>query len=403
MNSPDHAAQARSDASRPPADGVTIERAVGSHVLTADGRMLIDLMNGFGAVFMGHAHPRVIERVDAAMRTIWACGRLRTPVLAEAITRVGELLPQGLVPAGFYSTGMEVAEFALRLAAARTGRQCYAGFARAMHGKSAYTANLCWHNAPVRCEQATILPFLPEASEEQVLGQLHELLRRRTTAAVFVEPIQGSNGAHEATPAFYEAVVASCRAFGTLCVFDEILTGLYRTGTRFYVDRLAVVPDVLLFAKSMGNGFPVSAIAVRDDLGPSTPAMLPGSTFSDHPLAAAAVVGTLDAMEAMAMEAAVARIERTVVERLGGREDAGLRLRGRGALHALELAPGVSLPAVLDAVDRSGVLVSAQGRCIRLLPAATIGEDLLGEACERIAAACLSVGPHKPSPAGSRA
>jgi acetylornithine/succinyldiaminopimelate/putrescine aminotransferase len=259
-----------------------------------------------------------------------------------------------------------------------------------MHGKSGYTAALCWQNAPMPSERVAILPFPPEASEDELIARLHERLRERAVAAVFVEPIQGSGGAHEASIAFYDAVVACCRAFGTLCVFDEILTGLYRTGTRFYVERMSVLPDVLLFAKSMGNGFPVSAIAVREELAPSTPAMLPGSTFSDHPLAAAAVIGTLDAMDRAPMATAVGTIERIVVERLGCWADAGLRLRGRGALHALELPPGARLPAALDAIERAGVLVSGHGRYVRLLPAATIGEDVLHEACDRIARACLA-------------
>jgi acetylornithine/succinyldiaminopimelate/putrescine aminotransferase len=363
-----------------------IDHAEGSRVYTTDGRCLIDLMNGFGAVFLGHRHPAISVRVTQQIGRVWTCGRMPVAPLNEANALVARILPPGLRPAGLYSTGMEAAEFALRLAACHTRRDEFIGFARSMHGKSAMTAALCWANAPIGAPRVHVLPFVCDVPEDAILERLEPLLRTRRVAAVFIEPIQGSNGGYEASLPFYDRVLALCRESATVCVFDEILTGLYRTGSAFYVNRLALEPDMLLFAKCMGNGFPISSIAVRDDID-IVPAALPGSTFSGNALASAAAAATLTVMHELPMAQRVAIIEDCVRACFGERERIGI-LRGRGALWLLELAPCVRLDEALRRIEDRGVLVSSHGRCLRLLPAATIDPSTLREACEVIASAC---------------
>jgi acetylornithine/succinyldiaminopimelate/putrescine aminotransferase len=366
-----------------------ISHATGSFAWASDGQRFTDLMIGFGAVFLGHVHPHITRRLQDQVSRVWLCGRCPTPVVAEAEARINELLPSGFRLGGLYSTGMEVVEFAMRLAAHHSGRREFAGFARSMHGKSAITASLCWNNAPIRPELVHTIPFVDTATEDEILGRLSLLLGTGRIAALFVEPIQGSNQGHEASAAFYHRVIALCRENGTYCVFDEILTGLYRTGSAFYVDRLATRPDFLLFAKSMANGFPVSSIAIPADMAIAAPT-LPGSTYSGNPLAAAAVAATLEVMHELPMTDQVAAIERTIRDAFGGRGADGLTLRGRGALWVLELDKRVRLTEALVAIRERGVLVSSQGRHIRILPAATIDLELLREACGKIVGACAS-------------
>lgn len=361
----------------------------GSLVRTSDGAELVDLAMGFGSAFLGHAHPAVAASVQAQLAGLWNSGRNPTPVEARVARLVTALLPAGMRLGGLCSTGMEAAEFAMRVAATSTGRRGFAGFARSMHGKSALTAALCWSNAALRPDNLHTLPFPDDAADEDsLLARLDALLATRDIAAVLVEPIQGSNAAHGGSVEFHDRVVASCREHGALCVLDEILTGLYRTGTRFYAERLSVPPDMILFAKSMGNGFPVSALAIgsRATIGP---AALPGSTFSGNPLALAAIEGTLTAMAGLDMEARVAAIGAVVQDALAPAVAAGAKLRGRGALWCLELAPGSDLDGALHSIRAAGVLVTSAGNSIRLLPAATIETHLLARACGEIARACI--------------
>ena len=369
-----------------------ITKASGCHAFDADGRRYLDLMNGFGAVFLGHGQPRVVEALRTQVSSLWICGRLPTPAATAAQERIRELLPAGMKFAGLCSTGMEAAEYAMRVAAVATGRGEFAGFARGMHGKSGMTAAMCWSNAPLAPDCVHRLAFVDEMPEESVLATLEARLASRRLAAVFVEPMQGSNALHEASAAFLPEVARLCRQHGTLLVVDEILTGLHRAGTRFYCDRAGVVPDLVLFAKSMGNGFPVSSIAVHQDL-PLDARSMPGSTFSGNPLASAAVAATLALMSEMDLGAHVAAIEQVVRGTLGAIAPATAVLRGRGALWALEFADEAMCAKVAREALRTGVLLSSYGRCIRLLPAATVDLAALRKACHALARSCGAESP----------
>jgi len=368
-----------------------LSRGSGSLVSTEDGRTLVDLAMGFGAAFLGHAHPAVTTSLQEQAGRVLSCGRIPTARTARVDALLSALLPPGLRPGGLYSTGMEVAEFALRVAATHTGRSEFAGFAQSMHGKSAMTAALCWRNAPLLPNNLHVLPFVAEAGEGEILDALARLLRTQRVAALFVEPIQGSNAAREASLDFYRRAIDLCHEHGSLCVFDETLTGLHRTGTTFYVDRLHQPPDMLLFAKCMGNGFPVSALALGEHIRVRAEA-LPGSTFSGNALALAAVEGTLTAMGTLPMAERVASIETIVRSALGQLQEAGATLRGRGALWCLEFDDAIRLQNVHAAVRDAGLLVTCGERFIRLLPAATIEPQLLQESCEKIARACALAG-----------
>jgi acetylornithine/succinyldiaminopimelate/putrescine aminotransferase len=368
-----------------------LTHGVGSLVHAEDGRTFVDLSMGFGAAFLGHANPRVTAALAAAASRFWSNGRRPTAARGRVEARLGEIVPSGMRLAGLYSTGMEVAEFAMRVAATHTGRRAFAGFSRSMHGKSAMTAALCWENAALRPGHLHTLRFVAEADEAAILADLESLLRTGEIAALFVEPIQGSNAAHEASIPFYDRAIALCRENGTLCVFDEILTGLHRTGTRYYADRLLQFPDLMLFAKSIGNGFPVAALALAEHI-PIRPEATPHSTFSGGELALAAIEGTLAALDELDMKARVATIEATVRSVLGNLPPAVGTLRGRGALWCLELGADSRPDEVLRRILGAGLLVTSAGRAIRLLPAATIDPRLLAESCEKIREACAKVG-----------
>jgi acetylornithine/succinyldiaminopimelate/putrescine aminotransferase len=285
---------------------------------------------------------------------------------------------------------MEVAEFALRVAATHTGRGEFVGFARSMHGKSAMTAALGWSNAPVRPANAHVLPFAGDAPEEAILDRLDALLRTGRVAALLVEPVQGSNAAREASIGFYDRAIALCGEHGALCIFDETLTGLHRTGTAFYSERLRERPDMLLFAKCLGNGFPVSSIALGEAIEVRAGA-LPGSTFSGNPMALAAAEATLTAMAGLAMRESVAAIGELVRSRLGRLSDGGVTLRGRGAFWCLEFGERARMERAVASLRSADVLVTSGDRFIRLLPAATIDPGLLEDACEKVARACAVV------------
>lgn len=372
-----------------PPPPLVLSHGAAHRVYTPDGRALIDLELGFGSAFLGHAHPAVTAALQAQAGRLMSCGRHPTPATQRVQALLAARLPAGMRPAGLYSTGMEVAEFAMRIAAVHTGRREFVGFARSMHGKSAMTAALCWENAPLHPDGLHVLPFVADAAEADILQALEDRLRGRRVAAVFIEPIQGTHAAHEASTAFYAQALALCRAHGSLCVFDETLTGLYRTGTAFYADRLPQGPDILMFAKSLGNGFPVASLALAEPVQVPA-AALPFSTFSGNAMALAAVEATLQAMDALPMTALVDTIGAQMAELRPRLQASGVVLRGRGALWSLAFDQAATAARAAEAVVAQGLLVSSGGAAIRVLPSATLPPELLATACDALAVGCAA-------------
>lgn len=344
------------------------------------GHRLIDMFSANGAALLGHAHPKIAAAIKVQLDGVWLTGGLLTPAYDLAKTALESFLPPGLGLAGLYSTGMEAAEFAMRMARVHTGRSDFVGFSCAMHGKSAATAALSWANAPPLAH----IHRLPEpgpCSELQVIEQLEQCLRDHSVAAVFVEPVMGTGGGYVISADFYGHLIALCQAHGSLLVMDEILSGFYRTGPRFAFLGLPVHPDLVLLGKALANAFPASAVVARRDIR-CTPAMLPGSTYAGNPLAAAAIAATLDELRRLNVSAMVAAIATTI--KAGLADVPGLVLRGRGALWMIELASPQRASEMAKALYARGVFASFTGNYLRLLPSATIKPENLQRACQTL-------------------
>lgn len=375
-----------------------IVRAANDLLFAADGQRYIDLFSAHGATWLGHCHPGIVAEVAAQLDRVWLTGGLGSEVLEQARAQVESFFPASHGVAAFYSTGMEAAEFALRLARVTTGRTAAVGFENSMHGKSLATAYLGWNNRDgVRLPDFHRLPFVHRASEDDILSELGETLRQQPVGAVFVEPLQGSAGGRMASDRFYREVARLSREAHALLVFDEILTGFYRTGAAFRFLELGIAPDVVLIGKALGNGFPVSAV-MADRRYALRSEMLPGSTFAGNPLAGAAVSATLKHLRALDVTGRVAAIAQTVMRRLGWLGDTELALRGKGALWVIELSEAIDVAAVVVAIYGAGVCVGIAGRQIRIMPAATIEPANLERACavvaEELSAALARVGAH---------
>lgn len=361
-----------------------IVRAENDLLFDEVGHRAIDLFSAHGAAWFGHAHPAVAACIEAQLRNVWITGGLETPVFVEARRLIEGLVPASHGLASLYSTGMEAAEFALRLARVSTGKPGAVGFERSMHGKSLATAFLGWNNHDaVALPNFERLPFVPQCSEVELLVRLERVLARGTVGAVFVEPLQGCGGGHAASAGCYQEIARLCAVAGALLVFDELLTGLHRTGPAFYHTPLGFVPDLFLIGKGLGNGFPVSAVIAHRRLA-IEPAMLPGSTFAGNPLACAAVVGALGLVPSLDLPARVAAIERAITDWLADVCHWGVALRGRGAFWVLELPSSWDAGALVADLYRQGVAVGVAGRLLRLLPAATIAPAHLNLACSLI-------------------
>ena len=360
---------------------VRIDHAKNDLLFDCDGGSLIDMFSGNGTVWLGHANPRIAGRVADQLGKIWISGGLETQVHIAALAAVERFFPDNYKVAGLYSTGMEASEFALRVARVATGKAGVVGFENSMHGKSLATAFLGWDNRDkVLLPQFHRLPFVSTHKEEDILDRLASVLRSKSVGAVFIEPVQGSGGGYSASGGFYRKVAEQCRRAGALLVFDEILTGFYRTGALFCFSALGVTPDIALLGKAMGNGFPVSGVVV-DRRHTIVASMLPGSTYAGNPLASAAICATLDELDRVGIADRVASIEATIKKALAPLPESGVPVRGRGALWIIELASGDDAHRLALQLFNRGVFVSYAGRYLRLLPAATAELENLASAC----------------------
>lgn len=356
----------------------TVTGARGDRLFDADGRAYVDLNMGYGSVWLGHGHERVVQAVHAQLASYAAPGFLPHPAYERAAAALLPYLPSSHELGGYYSTGMEAMETALRAARAHTGRHHVAGFAGSTHGRSALAAAL---SAP---DAALPLPFVhrlpPLSAPAAVLERaLRDLLARVDLSALVVEPVQMTAGGHALGGAAAATLIGLARERGVTVVFDETLTGLHRCGPALWCDRLPEPPELIVLGKGLANGLPAAAVVKARGYAWDRTRVKPGSTFANHPLTCAAIAATLEALSALDAPRRVADIARVV--RAGLPLDG---LRGEGALWSLALPDAARQAAFIDRLRSSGVVLSYYPGHVRLTPAVTVDLGLLADACRRV-------------------
>jgi 4-aminobutyrate aminotransferase-like enzyme len=357
---------------------------------TADGRTLIDLFTAHGTVWLGHRRHEVKQAIIKQLDQVWITGGHPTPVIEDLRNVISSCLPIGYRSASFASTGMEANEQAMRVARVTTGRNGAIGLTGAMHGKSYFTAALAWNN-----QNGLILPDVhripsgPGQNESIMLEMIESRLRSGNIAAVFIEPIHGTSMGWQATINFYRELRTLTSQYETLLIYDEVLTGFYRTGYQFRFLHHEVAPDVIVFGKSCGNGFPAAGVAIREGI-PLVQRMLLNSTFSNNALAAAAVTATINFMHKINPTSLVKEIEQTILRELGwAMLNEYPRMCGAGAMWVISMNSAEQGLSLAKELHRRGVCVGHNGYQIRLLPPVTIRNGHLKTACQIISEALL--------------
>jgi len=358
-----------------------VARAHGIHVEDVDGRSYLDFAAGIGTLAVGHSHPRVVAAiVEQAQRFTHTCFSVAMyEPYVELARRLGELVP-GDAPkrALFLNSGAEAVENAIKIARAATRRPAVIAFQNSFHGRTLLTMSLTGKVHPYREGFGPFAPEVylaaypypyrfpgtPEACLSDALARLERLLRTQvapdTVAAVLVEPVQGEGGFVVPPPGFLPGLRELCNRHGILLIADEIQTGYGRTGTMFAVEHEGVVPDLLLVAKSLAAGMPLSGVVGRADLMDAPGPGSLGGTYSGNPVSCAAALAVLDAFEQEALlqrAVAIGKLARARLDAMQARIDAIGEVRGLGPMLALELVRDRNskepAPALTDAVIRA--------------------------------------------------
>ncbi|GLU49773.1 aspartate aminotransferase family protein [Nocardiopsis ansamitocini] len=401
----------RADAVLPPtASRVTrlgITRAEGSYVWSETGRRYLDLTCGVGVTNVGHNHPGVMSRVREQLDSLVHAGHNVSyyPSYVELAERLVAAVP-GRYRAYFSNSGAEAVESALKMCMRATGRGGLIAFRRGFHGRTLGTTSLSTSSAKYRIGYGEALPsvqHLPfpyafrsgrtEAEEvRECLRAFDEHLQLVTdpsqVAAVVVEPVQGEGGYLPAPVEFLRELARRCSELDIPLVLDEIQTGFGRTGRLFAYEHYGITPDVLVLAKGIANGMPLSAVVAREDLMLEWPPGAHGGTYGGNPVSCAAALAVLDLLDepllARARQVGDRLLEelRTILEAYPGVVD----VRGTGLMIGVEFLDGSGVPdhetvALLRAhAESEGLLLLPCGpdrNVIRLIPPLTVSDDEL--------------------------
>jgi len=373
-----------------------VARGHGSSLADVDGREYVDYVCSWGALILGHAHPAVLAAIRDAAERGWTYGA-PCPAEVELAEAVRRRMPS-LEMMRFVNSGTEATMAAVRLARAATGRDLIIKFEGCYHGHAdgflvkagSGVATLGLPDSPGVPSALANLTLTAPFNDATAIADLFRAHAKRI-AAVIVEPYVGNAGFIPPDPDFHPALRTLCDDHGALLIFDEVQTGMGRTGELFAYQRTGVEPDIMALAKALGGGFPVGAFLSTKEAGEGMTPGTHGSTFGGNPLAMAAGNATLDVMLADGFLDRVKRIGLLFKQRLAEIKDrfpsVVAEVRGEGLLLGLRcVMPNSQLVEALR--DEHLLAVAAGDNVVRLVPPLIVGETDVGEAMGMLERAC---------------
>ncbi len=399
-----------------------IDHGLGATVTDVDGNTMLDLSSGLGCLLVGHSHPKVVEAVQRQAAKFSHTDFTVVPY--EVYVELAERLVQRLGPdrkVALFNSGAEAVENAVKFAKAATGRHAIVCFEGAFHGRTLLTMSLTSRHTPYK---RGFGPFAPEiyrvpfsypyrSSDPERSGQvaLEELKRAfatmvdpRSVAAVIFEPELGEGGYVVPGPGFLPGVQALCREHGILTIADEIQSGFGRTGTFLASEHFGLDPDIVILAKALAAGYPLSAVVGRREIMDAPGPSAIGGTYVGNPVACVAANAVLDVIEEEGLiERAdvVGKAIRSRWEQLAIDISEVGDVRGLGAMIGVEMVSdretkepdGAFVGRLMAETQRRGLITVSCGpyhNVLRHLPPLVITDGQLEEALDVLADSALA-------------
>nr|WP_218882114.1 aminotransferase class III-fold pyridoxal phosphate-dependent enzyme [Nesterenkonia xinjiangensis] len=389
----------------------------GVNLYDTEGRRHLDFTAGIGVTSTGHCHPKVVEAAQAQVGKL-IHGQYTTIMhepLQRLTERLGDVLPAGLDSLFFSNSGSEAAEAALRLARQATGRPNIVVFQGGFHGRTVAAASLTTSGTKFKTGFAPLMPgvvvapfpnprhyraygFDAEQATDFALRELDLVLQTQSapadTAAFLVEPVLGEGGYVPGNRRFFEGLRQRADEHGILLILDEVQTGFGRTGEFWGLDHFGVSPDIMMFAKGIASGFPISGIAASEEVMSKARPGSQGGTYGANAVACAAALATLEVIqEEDLVHNAAARGDqlRAGLERVGGQHAQVAGVTGLGLMLAVEFVDadgepdGATSAAVQQEAAKRGLLLlnnGMYGQNVRFIPALVVSETEVDEALE---------------------
>eukprot|EP01136_Pigoraptor_vietnamica_P035613 Opistho-1_new@101188 len=288
----------------------------GSWVTTDQGQKILDFTSGIGVTNTGHCHPRIVEAAQRQVASLihGQCSLAFHDQMIILTEKLLEVVPKGLDSFYFWNSGAEAVEAAMKTARIATGKQNVIVFQGSYHGRTVGTMAMTTSKTIYRSRFGPLMPGvyvspypyarqLPDSLPRSQLSDycveqfellLHQQSAPEETACAVIEPVLGEGGYVDPPADFIPRIKKICEKHNILLVCDEVQSGFGRTGNMFAVEHFNVVPDILIMAKGLASGFPLSGIVTRKDIMSKTPPGGQGGTYAGNPVSCAAAVATLD-------------------------------------------------------------------------------------------------------------
>ncbi len=364
-------------------------KALGLDVWDRTGRRYLDLTSGIGVTSLGHGHPAVVAALNAQAADLWHIGNGYTSEQALALART--IVDSTFADRVFFcNSGAEANEAAFKLARKHAFLKFGAGKSRiiscinSFHGRTLFSVSV----GGQRQYRTGFGPF-PKMIDHVPFNDCNAVRDAMTddVCAIVVETIQGESGVLPATVEFLQTLRACCNRYNALLIFDEVQTGIGRTGSLFSYMKLGVTPDILTMAKALGNGFPVAAMITTNHVATAFQPGSHGCTFGGNPLAtavASAVLNVVNSAEFLArIDVASSMLRRTLQKITGDYPHIFSEVRGSGLMLGMVLTDayhGCAQELVRCAETHGLLLLVAGKNVIRILPALIVSNAQIEEA-----------------------
>jgi acetylornithine/N-succinyldiaminopimelate aminotransferase len=383
---------------------LAFERGEGAWLIATDGERYLDFSSGVAVNALGHAHPRLVAAVTEQAQKVWHVSNLyQVPEAERVATRLCEASFADVV--FFCNSGAEAMECAIKMARkyhsvnGAPERYRTITFEGAFHGRTLATLAAGGQKkyldgfGPV-VEGFDQVPFADLDALKRAIGP--------ATAAILIEPIMGEGGVRVVEPSFLRALRELCDLHGLLLVFDEVQTGMGRTGELFAYQRTGATPDIMALAKALGGGFPVGACLATSEAAKGMTTGTHGSTFGGNPLAMSAANAVLDVMLEPGFLDRVRHAALLLKQRLAEIKDRYpsviAEVRGEGLLVGVRAV--VPAAALVDALRAERMIAVPSGdNVVRLLPPLIVSEQEIAEGVARLDRACAQLNRQHGAPA----
>ena len=361
---------------------VTVERGLGAHVWDIKGKEYIDCMGGYGVALVGHRNPRVVKALqDQLEKIITVHSSFYNKTREEFLENLIKIAPKVLSQAYLNNSGTEAVEAAIKFGRKFTGKTGMVAMNGSYHGKSFGSLSLTFSPKYRKSFEPLVekVSFSPFGDIEALRSTVNA-----DTGFIILEPIQGESGIHVAPDGFLQDVRKLCDEKGILLIFDEIQSGLGRTGKMWAGEHWNTTPDIMCLAKGIAGGVPMGATLVRPDILACISKGEQSSTFGGNPLSCAAGTATIQALTQDRLVENATKMGnkfREGLERLKEKHRIIREIRGKGLMIGVEMKFEVK-DILFDGIT-NGILFLYSGKNIlRLLPPLVISESDIDKTLE---------------------